>query len=113
MSSGLAACISMQSSGAKAICGREGGWGDAISPTLAPTDTLPRFICGSGFGTTPHDDAHDAFMTLPAYTSTKEHYTEEQIMVVEKTPDRRTGANYLTLFVIIIVLILPLLALSH
>src|SRR5258708_21686994 len=52
-------------------------------------------------------------MTLPAYTSTKEHYTEEQIMVVEKTADRRTGANYLTLFGIIIVLILPLLALAH
>src|SRR5260370_20869057 len=34
-------------------------------------------------------------------------------MVVEKTADRRTGANYLTLFGIIIVLILPLLALAH
>src|SRR5260370_35215926 len=105
MSSGLAACISMQSSGAKAICGREGGWADAISPTLAPTDTLPRFICGPGFGTTPHDDAHDAFMTLPAYTSTKEHYTEEQIMEVETPADRGTAANYVTLFGITVVLI--------
>jgi hypothetical protein len=34
-------------------------------------------------------------------------------MVVEKTADRRTGASYLTLFGIIIVLILPLLALAH
>ena len=86
---------------------------DAISLTLAPTDTLPRFICGSRFGATAHDDAHDAFMALPAYTNTKEYYTEEQVMVVEKTADRRTGANYLTLFGIIIVLNLPLLALAH
>ena len=48
---------------------------DAISLTLAPTDTLPRFICGSGFGATPHD----AFMTLPAYTSTKEYYLSDRL----------------------------------
>jgi hypothetical protein len=52
---------------------------DAISPTRAQTDTLPRFICGSRCGATPHDDAHDAFMTLPAYTSTKEYYLSDRL----------------------------------
>ena len=52
---------------------------DAISLTLAPTDTLPRFICGSGFGATAHDDAHDAFMALPAHTSTKEYYLSDRL----------------------------------
>ena len=27
---------------------------------------------GSAFGATAHDDVHDAFMTLPAYTRTRE-----------------------------------------
>jgi len=29
-------------------------------------------ICGAAFGATLHDDAHGAFMTLPAYTRTRE-----------------------------------------
>ena len=29
-------------------------------------------LCGSAFGVTAHDEAHDAFMTLPPYTRTRE-----------------------------------------
>ena len=39
----------------------------------------PLLICGSWFGATAHDDAHDAFMALPAYTSTKEYYLSDRL----------------------------------
>jgi hypothetical protein len=35
-------------------------------------------LSGSEFQATPHDDGHDAFMTLPPYTRTREDEARQQ-----------------------------------
>jgi hypothetical protein len=47
-------------------------------------------ISGSDFGATPHDDAHDDFMTLPGHTSTREDEMQpEEISPANILLDRR------------------------
>ena len=48
------------------LLGRSPGWWVVF---LLGTSWL---MCGSAFGATAHDEAHDVFMTLPRHTSTRE-----------------------------------------
>ncbi len=65
--------------------------GSSWSVCFLPSTFL--LISGSGFGATFHDAAHDAFMTLPPYSSTKEDDMQSAVSGTMRHPAGGVARN--------------------